>query len=435
MLGILRGKRVGRGEFAKPFTDGLNFCGATVLLDAKGMTFDRIDNGGRDGDPDAISTAVPGILAPVPWAHVPTAQVLLAMNDSKGGPFFADPRQVLRHAMKPLQDMGLTAVAATELEFYLLEAGTPSSRHPRVGVHPRHAQGPVRPAVRQHGRRRGRRSFPRGPVRDLRGAEHSRRRDAQGILARPVRDQPASRRERRTRRGPRRAPEARGQGGRAQARHGRELHGEALRGMGRLQHARAHQPGGRRPARTSSPARARTGRSRIRCATRSAGSRRRCRNPWRSSRRPRTPIAVTGRASSCRSRRTGDATTAALRCASRCQASRTRASSTGPGGADGNPYLVLAAILAGVHHGITNKVEPGPMVAQESIIDEKVELPVRWSAALDAFDAGKILPKYLGREVSQAVRRSAGARKRSGSTRRSATATTSGTCGPCSCAC
>ena len=57
---------------------------------------------------------------------------------------------------------------------------------------------------------------------------------------------------------------------------------------------------------------------------------------------------------------------------------------------------MLAAILAGVHHGITNQVEPGPMVAQESIIDERVELPIRWSAALDAFDAGQILPKYLG---------------------------------------
>jgi len=79
MLGILRGKRVIRDEFAKPFKTGVNFCGATVLLDAKGMTFERIDEGSRDGDPDAISTAVPGSLAPVPWAHVPTAQVLLAM--------------------------------------------------------------------------------------------------------------------------------------------------------------------------------------------------------------------------------------------------------------------------------------------------------------------------------------------------------------------
>ena len=43
-------------EFAKPFGKGVNFCGATVLLDAKGQTFEGIDNGGRDGDPDAIAT-------------------------------------------------------------------------------------------------------------------------------------------------------------------------------------------------------------------------------------------------------------------------------------------------------------------------------------------------------------------------------------------
>ena len=67
-----------------------------------------------------------------------------------------------------------------------------------------------------------------------------------------------------------------------------------------------------------------------------------------------------------------------------------------PGGADGNPYLVLAAILGGIHHGITNRVDPGPMVTPGSVIEERVELPVNWYAALDAFDAGKILPKYLG---------------------------------------
>src|SRR5262245_51105569 len=121
MLGILRGKRVIRDEFAKPFESGVNFCGATVLLDSKGQTFDRVNDGSRDGDPDVISTAVPGSLAPVPWAQVPTAQVLLAMATASGEPFFADPRQVLRNAARPLREMGLTAVAATELEFYLLE--------------------------------------------------------------------------------------------------------------------------------------------------------------------------------------------------------------------------------------------------------------------------------------------------------------------------
>src|SRR5262245_14396853 len=121
MLGILRGKRVIREEFAKPFKSGVNFCGATVLLDSKGQTFERVNEGSRDGDPDAISTAVAGSLAPVPWAQVPTAQVLLSMNTATGEPFFADPRQVLRNAARPLKEMGLTAVAATELEFYLLD--------------------------------------------------------------------------------------------------------------------------------------------------------------------------------------------------------------------------------------------------------------------------------------------------------------------------
>jgi len=135
MLGILRGKRVVRDEFAKPFKDGANFPGATVLLDAKGATFDYVVNGGRDGDPDVISSAIAGSLVPVPWAHVPTAQLLLAMNTAEGLPFFADPRQVLRHAMQPLTDMGLTAVVATELEFYLLD-GNSDSPTPKVGLIP-----------------------------------------------------------------------------------------------------------------------------------------------------------------------------------------------------------------------------------------------------------------------------------------------------------
>lgn len=67
-----------------------------------------------------------------------------------------------------------------------------------------------------------------------------------------------------------------------------------------------------------------------------------------------------------------------------------------PGGADGNPYLVMAAILAGIHHGITQRCDPGPMVAPGTIIEEQILLPARWDAALDAFDAGTVLPRYLG---------------------------------------
>ena len=67
-------------------------------------------------------------------------------------------------------------------------------------------------------------------------------------------------------------------------------------------------------------------------------------------------------------------------------------------GADACPYLVVAAIMAGVHHGLTNQCEPEPMTPEREDVDYTVTLPVRWSKALDAFQAGKILPKYFGEE-------------------------------------
>jgi glutamine synthetase len=65
-------------------------------------------------------------------------------------------------------------------------------------------------------------------------------------------------------------------------------------------------------------------------------------------------------------------------------------------GADANPYLVMAAIMGGIHHGIKNKCDPGVMIQAGQEIEDKVELPIRWEAALDAFDGSKILPNYLG---------------------------------------
>ncbi|POZ99427.1 glutamine synthetase, partial [Pseudomonas sp. MWU12-2312b] len=35
-------------------------------------------------------------------------------------------------------------------------------------------------------------------------------------------------------------------------------------------------------------------------------------------------------------------------------------------GADANPYLLMASVLAGVHHGLVNKIEPGAPVEGNS---------------------------------------------------------------------
>jgi glutamine synthetase len=57
----------------------------------------------------------------------------------------------------------------------------------------------------------------------------------------------------------------------------------------------------------------------------------------------------------------------------------------------------MAAVLAGMHHGITGQRDPGVMVQPGQEIDDEITLPVRWEAALDAFSAGTVLPKYLGK--------------------------------------
>ena len=104
MNGILRGKRIGAEDFEAPFGSGLNYCASSVVMDTKGRAFDRIVHGNTDGDPDVIGHAVAGSLAPIPWAMLPAAQILLELSEPDGTPFWLDPRNVLRGAAQPLAD-------------------------------------------------------------------------------------------------------------------------------------------------------------------------------------------------------------------------------------------------------------------------------------------------------------------------------------------
>lgn len=68
-------------------------------------------------------------------------------------------------------------------------------------------------------------------------------------------------------------------------------------------------------------------------------------------------------------------------------------------GADANPYLVLAALLACAHHGISQEIDPGPAVVGDgyaAAAQEKVRLPTDWHAAVNLFEASDVLRDYLG---------------------------------------
>jgi len=65
-------------------------------------------------------------------------------------------------------------------------------------------------------------------------------------------------------------------------------------------------------------------------------------------------------------------------------------------GADANPYLVMAAILAGVHHGIVNKIDPGPPAAGNVSREPDSELPFSLEDALKRLEESRVLGTYFG---------------------------------------
>jgi len=64
-------------------------------------------------------------------------------------------------------------------------------------------------------------------------------------------------------------------------------------------------------------------------------------------------------------------------------------------GAEANPYLVLAAVLAGVRHGLEGEIDPGPPATGNAGATVAEDLPLTLWRALDALKAAKILPRYI----------------------------------------
>jgi glutamine synthetase len=67
-----------------------------------------------------------------------------------------------------------------------------------------------------------------------------------------------------------------------------------------------------------------------------------------------------------------------------------------PAGADANVYLATACVLAGIHHGLVNALDPGPPATGNAYEQHPQVLPGHWIDALRAHDAASVLPGYLG---------------------------------------
>jgi glutamine synthetase len=122
LCGTPIGKRVPARDAGKLWSRGVAFCAGITTLDALGACWDVNGIGFSDGDPDATSYPVPGTLVPVPWAEVPTAQVLIAPAPPADAPhWWFDPRAILSGVVSRFAGLGLTPMVACELEFYFVD--------------------------------------------------------------------------------------------------------------------------------------------------------------------------------------------------------------------------------------------------------------------------------------------------------------------------
>ncbi len=147
LCGTPIGKRYPVRDAAKIWSGGVAFCAGITTLDALGACWDVNGIGFSDGDPDATSYPIPGTLAPVPWAEG-TAQVLIAPAAPEGqGGWWFDPRHILAQVAERFRPLGLTPVVACELEFYLVDPARDAAGLIRPAMPARPGRDPAAPRV------------------------------------------------------------------------------------------------------------------------------------------------------------------------------------------------------------------------------------------------------------------------------------------------
>lgn len=134
--GIPRGKRIDRDTLLKAYKQGVSLPVSIFGMDITGDTSDATGLGFDEGDRDLLCWPIPDTLKPTTWHHKPMAQVMIGMLNDDGTTFYADPRHVLARVQERFKAMKLTPVVAVELEFYLIDKERTVDRKPQTPFSP-----------------------------------------------------------------------------------------------------------------------------------------------------------------------------------------------------------------------------------------------------------------------------------------------------------
>lgn len=404
MNGIFRGKRIHRSEFQGLLDGALKAVSTQPLVTTMGDYDDEVDPALVAGEPDKKLLPVAATLAPVPWLGSPTGQVVAGLYEADGAPCWVDPRNVLAAVVQRLEQDGLRPVVATEMEFYLLAPGQEGSPRPLLGTN-------------------------RGTGSEQQGIQYAMLEDlwendafldevrttceVQGIHLTTIHcefapgqweinthhlDDPllACDQALMLKRIVKGVAFKHGLGACFMA---KPFAHSA--GCGMHIHTSLYNAAGdnifSRPDVQDTPAVSDTLRHAVGGLVRTMPEAMAIFAPNANSYRRFVPGSYVPLAP-CWGYNHRDVS---LRIP--VSEHQNRRVEHRVSGADANPYLVVAAILAGMHYGISRQCEPGPMVPENSEIpDFDAVLPRRWEQALEAFSGATVLPEYLGESYCSA---------------------------------
>jgi glutamine synthetase len=136
LCGTFRTKRTPVAQAEKVFRHGVEMPYALHLIDVTGDSCDPLGIGIGNGAPDGTAVPIAGTLAPVPWVEPPGAQLLLTFFESDGRRSRADPRWVLDGVLQRYRAAKLRPVAAIEYEFYLIDRQRDARGRPQPPLRP-----------------------------------------------------------------------------------------------------------------------------------------------------------------------------------------------------------------------------------------------------------------------------------------------------------
>lgn len=131
--GVMRGKRIPIEQAKKVLGGGMRMPLSVVGVDIWGEDIINSPLVFMTGDADGLCEPIGRGILPIDWTAEPTALIPLWLREESGAPFGGDPRRALAAIVDRFMGHGLKPVVAMELEFYLYD---PAEQRPVAPVSP-----------------------------------------------------------------------------------------------------------------------------------------------------------------------------------------------------------------------------------------------------------------------------------------------------------